>query len=114
MDDDNSSLEVQVALRNSWVILPGTHMSRYRSEVHTLRARIRELEFRLDALDRLEGSGKYATSLFAHAMYQLGRKVGRLLRRGRRERASASELERLRARAQQLEQRLEQRTTGHG
>lgn len=88
-------------------------MSGYRSESHSLRARIRELEDALDDLDREERVGVYATTSFARAMYWLGRQVGRGARSALSrisEHSDPSEVERLRARSVRLERALAQRT----
>jgi BMFP domain-containing protein YqiC len=69
---------------------PAPRMSRYRSELDALRARIDDLEARLVEArahrNRLEGRanlGPDARSAFSRAMFHAGRAVGRLLR-GRR------------------------------
>ncbi|WP_050429255.1 hypothetical protein [Chondromyces crocatus] len=85
-------------------------MSRYRSEVHSLRARIRELRARLDERDRTEGVGPYATSLFGRLMYMAGRHLGKGIRASKkwlvRDAELATEAARMRAEVLDLERAL--------
>lgn len=80
-------------------------VSRYRSEIHSLRARIGVLREQLDDLDRARRLGAYAHSSSGRFGYALGRWIARLI--GRLRRDDAEELERLRQRVEKLERLLE-------
>jgi hypothetical protein len=82
-------------------------VSRYRSEIDSLRRRERELRAQLRAFDRDEGIGRYATSRSGRFGYRLGRAVGGLWRRvfGDDEQEAA----RLREEVAELERRVADR-----
>jgi hypothetical protein len=87
-------------------------MSRYRSEVHSLRARILDMEEQLRKLDLDEGVGVYASTNFGQGMYWLGLRVGAAVRaalRRVRGQGPGTDVEQLRARVRQLEGALADR-----
>ncbi|EYF00930.1 hypothetical protein [Chondromyces apiculatus] len=88
-------------------------MSRYRSEVHSLRARIRELTEQLEARDRAEGVGDHASTGFGRGMYHVGRLLGGAWRKVQQWRqgsvSSKTEAARLRLRMTALERALLER-----
>lgn len=87
-------------------------MTRYRSELTSLRARITVIERELDELDQREMLGRYARTRFESAMYWLGRQLGRFIHWLRRRRRPETALAEARARVTRLERRLEQRRSG--
>lgn len=87
-------------------------MSRYRSEVHSLRARISEMEEQLRRLDLDEGVGVYASTSAGRGMYWLGLRVGAAVRaavRRLRGEGPGTDVEQLRARVRKLEEALAER-----
>ena len=78
-------------------------MRGYRSEIHSLRARIKELQKAKDDLERELGIGVHASRPAGRVGYAAGRSLRRLWRFvSRRGRPDAREIERLRAREQYL------------
>lgn len=82
-------------------------MSRYRSEIDSLRRRERELRERWRELDHEQGVGAHASSRTSRFAYRAGKAVGRAIRRlFRRE---EEELARLREAVTDLERRIGER-----
>lgn len=82
-------------------------MSRYRSEIDSLRRRERELRRRWRELDREQGVGRHAASRTGRLAYRAGRALGRLVRGWFRR--DAEELARLRETIMDLERRIAER-----
>ena len=82
-------------------------MSRYRSEIDSLRRRERELRLRWRELDREQEVGRYAATRTGRFAFRAGRAVGGWLRRLFRR--DEEEVARLREAIMDLEQRIAER-----